>query len=290
MNVAPMGFLGAIAGFDGSPKPCGASSRRAILVPMNGIRRRLYLSAWVLYAALLAAVWALRGRLPERLPALWGGAWTDRDAFFGIQFALLGLILLFSGPIDRVLLRRSGESAFLAAIALFMTLLFALILLPVLWVGLNAPRPGTAWFVAAGMALIGCAGAYLARMRTLRGESAGESLEATYYRKVRPGWLMALFPVGYPFLPFSTAADARGLRVKGALMDCRWGWDQVESVSEGKPVQAYAGMAIRLTASGKDVVVVGLKDVRWPVVLNAPDRARFLEAVAKLAPGVRLGS
>lgn len=273
----------------GSFEPCGASPRRVILVAMDGIRRRLYLSAWILYGALLAAVWFLRGRLPGRLPALWDGAWTDRDAFFGVQFAVLGLILLFSAPIDRVLLRRSGESAFLAAIALFMTVLFALILLPVLWVGLNAPRPGLAWLAAAGLAVAGCAGAYLARMRTLRGEAVGESLEAAYYRKVRPGWVVALFPVGYPFLPFSTAADTHGLRVKGALMDCRWGWDQVESISEGKPVQAYAGMAIRLTASGKDVVVVGLRDVRWPVVLNAPDRLRFLEAVAKLAPGVRLG-
>lgn len=255
---------------------------------MEGIRRRLYLSAWVLYAALLLSVWMLRDRLPERLPALWEVGGTDRDAFFGVQFALLGLILLFSAPIDRVLLRRSGESAFLAAIALFMTLIFALILLPVLWVGLNAPRVGWAWFAAAAAVLAGCTGAYLARMRTLRREAVGESLGAAYYRKVRPGWPVALFPLGYPFLPYSIAADAAGLRVKGALMDCRWSWDQVGSISEGMPVQAYTGMAIRLTASGKDVVVLDLMDVRWPVVLNAPDREAFLGVVRTLAPSVEV--
>jgi hypothetical protein len=256
---------------------------------MGGVRRRLYISAWLLFAVLLALVWTLRGRLPERLPSLWEGAWTDRDAFFGVQFAVLGLILLFSVPIDRVLLRRTGDNAFLAAIALFMTVVFALILLPVLWVGLSAPRPILAWMSASATVLGVCATAYLLRMRTLRGEAVRESLEAAYYRKIRVGWFMAAFPLGLPFLPFSVAAKEEGIRVKGPLMDCRWKWGQVESVAAGKPVQAYTGMAIRLTASGREVVVVEIKDQKWPVVLNAPDREEFFSTVRRLAPHVSVG-
>lgn len=252
--------------------------------PMSEIRRRLYGLAWALYVALLGVVWMLRDRLPERLPALIGADWSDRDVFFSIQFALLGLILLFSAPIDGLLLRRSGENAFLAAITLFMTLVFALILLPVLFVGLSLPRAGLAWSLAAAVAVGGCAGLYRMRMGTLRGQALQEGMDAAYYRKIRPGWSALVFPLAFPFYPYSVALDSEGIRVKGALMDCRWKWGQVGSVAPGKAVQAYAGMAIRLTASGHDLVVINLKEQKWPVVLNAPDREAFFEAFRRLAP------
>lgn len=256
---------------------------------MRSIRRRLYAASWALFGALASAVLLLRSRLPERLPGLTAEAWTDRDAFFGVQLAVLALILLFAVPIDRVLLRRSGDSAFMAAIALFMALLFTLILLPVLLVGLGFPRPGLAWSVAAALAVLGSALAYLVRMRALRADRAGETRGAGYFRKIRPGWVMGLFPLAYPFFPHSLEVGEEGIRLRGALMDCRWRWEQVVSVAPGRPAQAYAGVAVRMVASGRDLVVLGLRDLRWPVVFNAPDRPEFLEAVRKLAPTVPIG-
>jgi hypothetical protein len=261
---------------------------RAILLAMGGIRRRLYACAWILYGATLALVWSLLGRMPEHLPAPWGSAWTDRNTFFGVQFGVLGLILLFSIPIDRVLLKRTGDNAFLACITLFMTLLFALLLTPVVWIGLSAPKLLLAWSLAASFALGACGAGYLVRMRTLAREGGKESEGAAYYRTIRPGVLMGIFPPAYPFFPYSVEARDGGLRVKGPLMDCRWDWGQVASARPGRPAQAYAGMAVRLTASGRDVVIVGVRDLKWPVVLNAPDRARFFEAVRTLAPGVEI--
>lgn len=260
---------------------------------MDALRRRLGTVSWSLFGVLTAAFLALRGRLPEHLASGVGPegeilSWAGRDAFFAVQIGVLALILLFTALIDRVLLRRYGDTAFIAAVALFMAILSAATLAPVLLAGLGVTWVAEAsWgIVAAGVA--GLAGAYVARMRTLRLEGVAEAGRDGYYGRIRPGWFFALLPPAYPFLPFSVSADAEGLRVKGPLMDCRWGWASVVSVRPGRRSQAYGGMAVRLTASGFDVVVVEVRGQRWPVVLNAPDRDAFLAAVRRLAPQVRI--
>lgn len=261
---------------------------------MDTLRERLSVVSWLLLGGLLAAFLALRGRLPEHLASGVGPGgealnWAGRDAFFAVQIGILALILLFTALIDRVLLRRYGDTAFIAAVALFMAILCALTVIPVLLAGLGAPWVLEASWGIAAAAAAGLAGAYGARMRALRREGVSEALRGGYYGRIRPGWFFALLPPAYPFLPFSVAADAEGLRVKGALMDCRWGWRSVVSVRPGKRAQAYGGMAVRLTASGREVVVVELRNQRWPVILNAPNREAFLDAVRKLAPEVKIG-
>jgi hypothetical protein len=102
---------------------------------MESIRRRLTVTAWFIFVFLLTMSAVLRPRLPKRLPAQVGPdgtplTWTDRDTFFVAYFTILALLLVFSILIDRFLLRKFGENAFLSAITLFLTCIFFLAFLP----------------------------------------------------------------------------------------------------------------------------------------------------------------
>jgi hypothetical protein len=130
--------------------------------------------------------------------------------------------------------------------------------------------------------------AYRYRMRSLQKEDEIVVRGADYFRRLKPTGLMAWIPVSYPFFPYSISLNKDGLLLRGVLLGNLWPWDQIASAKPGKAFQAYSGSAIRLAVSGKEVVVISLKNLRWPVVTNAPDRELFLEAVRRHAPLVQI--
>jgi len=260
---------------------------------MDAIRVRLYGTAWLVYFVLIAAMMVLRRTLPERLPTRFledgtAAGWTERDSFIITFFTILGLILFFSILIDRFLLRKLGENAFLAAVTLFLTLLFLLALMPPVLHALDIPHIPILTLSVAGCLTVLLILAYLLRMRTLRKEDEEVKRTSDYFRKLKPTGLMAWIPVSYPFFPYTISLNDQGLLLRGALLASRWGWSQIEAVKPGKAHQAYGGAAIRLAVSGLDVILLTLKGVKWPLVANAPDRDLFLEAVRRHAPSIEI--
>ena len=262
---------------------------------MGAVRNRLYGIAWFSYLCLFAGMMVVRHRLPEQLPSRYGVdgqilSWTGRDAFLLAHFLVPALVLVFVYLIDRVFTKKIGcDNAFLAAVTLVLTCAFCAALLPVFALAFGVSFKAYVWIgVAAAIIALFWAG-YRARKVTLVSGDQPVMEVSAYFRVLKPGGLMSVIPFTYPFFPYSISLNRSGLLLRGVLLEGLWKWERIVSIAPGKASQAYAGNAVRIACSGKDVVVVTLNDLKWPLVTNAPDRDTFFRTVRELAPHVSVG-